>query len=113
MSPVSGTKRATIRFAPVYDIISTIVYPESTRNMALGINGVYDIDSFSEELFEAAAEKAGLGKKMAMQRFAKMKNQFEDALTQSTNELQNAGFIAASGLRDQILLGRAAGLKGD
>lgn len=104
---------ATIRFAPVYDIISTIVYPESTRNMALGINGVYDIDAFSEELFEAAAEKAGLGKKMAMQRFAKMKNQFEDALTQSTNELQNAGFIAASGLRDQILLRRAAGLKGD
>ena len=56
----------SIRLAPAYDIVSTMIYERSTENMALSINGVCNIDEISRELFENMAAQVGIGTKMAM-----------------------------------------------
>ena len=59
----------SVRLAPAYDIISTMIYESSTENMALSINGVCNINEISRESFEKMTGKIGIGSKMAMKRF--------------------------------------------
>ena len=54
LSLLYGEDLKTIRLAPAYDIVSTMIYESSTENMALSIDGkyiIYDItrDSFLKE----------------------------------------------------------------
>ena len=47
----------SVRLAPAYDIISTMIYESSTENMALSINGVCNINEISRESFEKMTGK--------------------------------------------------------
>ena len=92
-----------IRLAPAYDIISTCVYRESSRRMAIEIGGTFDIDQISREHFISAAEEAGLGKRMAMNRFDDMVEHFENALKESAKTLSEIGFGESSSICGKIL----------
>ena len=93
----------SIRLAPAYDIISTVIYNESTRNMAFSIGGAYAIEEITETSFRLAAKDAGLGERIAMRRLEDLRNRFQAALHSSAEELAAAGYPLAEELEQRIL----------
>lgn len=93
----------TIRLAPAYDIISTMIYESSTENMALSIGGIYNIHNISREEFKKEAKNIGLGSKIAIKRFDNMVSNFERALRESAEQLKNQGFEGVEDIASQIL----------
>ena len=93
----------SVRLAPAYDIVSTMVYESSTENMALSINGVCNIKEISRDLFEKMASKVGLGPKIAMKRFDAMVNRFVEAINQAKEELKGLGFSHVEEIYEKIM----------
>ena len=92
-----------IRLAPAYDIVSTVIYDQSTRDMAFRIGGVHSIDEITSDDFRAAAADVGLGGRMAMRRYEQMCRQFRTALRRSTEELIASGYPKAAEIERRIL----------
>lgn len=103
LSLLYGEDMKSIRLAPAYDMISTMIYESSTENMALSIGGMYGIYDITRESFEREAEKVGLGKKIAMRRFDAMAEKFENAMMHAMNDLQEQGFRHIDTLYEQII----------
>ena len=93
----------SIRLAPAYDIVSTMIYERSTENMALSINGVCNIDEISRELFENMAAQVGIGTKIAMKRFDVMVKGFVEAINQAKEELKEQGFNQVESIYEMIM----------
>lgn len=93
----------SIRLAPAYDIVSTTVYEQSTREMAFRIGGARSIDDITADSFRTAAREVGLGERMAIRRYELMSKQFRTALRQSTEELVSAGYSKAAEIEERIL----------
>jgi HipA-like C-terminal domain len=51
-----------IRLSPLYDIVSTVYYPELSRDMAMKLAREYSWEKIMPRDFEQLAEEAGLGK---------------------------------------------------
>ncbi len=102
LSLLYGEDLKTIRLAPAYDIISTMVYDNCTENMAMSIDGIYDINQITRESFEKEAEYIGLGKKIAMKRFDTMVNNFVKAMQLAQNELKEQGFYQVDDICNKI-----------
>lgn len=92
-----------VRLAPAYDIISTTIYPGSSREMAIGIGGKRSIDQISRNDFLASASAAGLGRKIAAKHFDTLANSFENALTETALELTEQGFTEVKSIKEKIL----------
>jgi serine/threonine-protein kinase HipA len=60
------------RFAPVYDILCTVYYPELASKMAMKIGGEYDSRKIRPQDFERLAEEAGLAKPMLKRRVSEV-----------------------------------------
>ena len=103
ISLLYDTDMKRICMAPAYDIISTCVYGESSRDMAVAIGGELDIRQIGRKHFEVAAGEAGLGRQMAMRRFDELADGFEDALKASANELTEKGHAKADQICEKIL----------
>lgn len=99
----------SIRLAPAYDIISTVVYPASTRNMAFAVGGDYLIDDISEQTFRKAAKEAGLGEKMALGCLYTMLGKLEESMSESASILEEQGFSKVHSLQRSILENGIAG----
>lgn len=93
----------SIRLAPAYDIVSTMIYENSTENMALGIYGIHNINEITRESFEKTAVQVGMGTKMAMKRFDAMVSGFSDAMNRAKAELKQKGFEQAEQISEQIM----------
>lgn len=93
----------SIRLAPAYDIVSTMIYESSTENMALSIGGIYNINEIIRESFEKVAVQVGIGKKIAMKRFDSMVCGFSDAMNQAKAELKQQGFEQVEQISEQIM----------
>ena len=63
-----GTANQEVRLAPLYDIVSTVYYPELSRDMAMNIGGEYSSEKVMPKNFEQLAEEAGLGKPLVRRR---------------------------------------------
>jgi serine/threonine-protein kinase HipA len=63
-----GTANLEIRLAPLYDVVSTIYYPELSKDMAMKIGGEYSSDRVTPRDFEKLAEEAGLAKPIVRRR---------------------------------------------
>ncbi len=63
-----GTDTLQIRLAPLYDIVSTIYYPELSRDMAMKIGGEYSSENVFPVNFERLAVEAGLAKPIVKRR---------------------------------------------
>ena len=98
-----GKDLRRIRLAPAYDIVSTVIYEQSTRNMAFSIGEAKALDDISRDSFRAAAREAGLGERMAMRRFDAMAARFRKALHESATELVHDGYLKAAELEERIL----------
>ena len=93
----------SIRLAPAYDIVSTVVYESSTREMSMKIGQSINIDEVTAESFEKASSDIGLGRNLAMSRYHEMLDKFEISLREAANELNEEGFAAAIDLCEKIL----------
>ena len=93
----------SVRLAPAYDLVSTVVYKSSAENMAFSIDGIYSINDICRKSFENAAVKAGIGSTMAMRRFDKMVSDFENALMLAKEELISNGFDQAYQISNLIM----------
>jgi len=67
-----GTANLEIRLSPLYDIVSTVYYPELSRDMAMKIGGEYSSEKVTAKNFEQLAEEAGLGKPLVRARVPQM-----------------------------------------
>ena len=92
-----------ITFAPAYDIISTVIYPGNSMDMAIGIAGERNIRAIRRDHFAAAAIDAGLSKRISLQHFDNLADNFEDALTESAHELVRQGYSRAEDISTEIL----------
>ena len=92
----------TLRLAPAYDLLAAAIYP-TTRELSFRIGGAATLDAVTEASFEAAAREAGLGVRMAMQRYHQMVEAFVPALRAASEALQAEGFTEAAELAEQIL----------
>ena len=92
LSLVYSEDLKTVRLAPAYDIISTMIYDSSTEDMALGIGGVYNIREIDRTAFEKQAKEVGLGANMAMKRFDAMVKNFPKALLDASILLKSQGY---------------------
>lgn len=93
----------SIRLAPAYDIVSTMIYKNSTEDMALSIDGKYNINEISRESFGKAATQVGIGSKIAMRRFDTMVNGFTTALQKAKRELDMLGINQTDWIGEQIM----------
>lgn len=93
----------SIRLAPAYDIISTVIYQGSSREMAIGIGGERMLGHITREHFAKAAADAGLSKKLALKHLDMMAGSFEDALKEAARKLTEDGYPKAKDIMDQIL----------
>ncbi|MBQ2071502.1 MAG: HipA domain-containing protein, partial [Oscillospiraceae bacterium] len=92
----------TLRLAPAYDLLGAAIYP-TTREISFRIGGAATLDAVTEASFEAAAREAGLGVRMAMQRYHRMVETFVPAIRAASEALQAEGFPEAAELAEQIL----------
>jgi serine/threonine-protein kinase HipA len=92
-----------VRLAPAYDLISTSIYPSSTRNMAFKIGDHLSLDEITPEDFKRSAKACGIGLKIAEKHFTKMRRAFKPALERAAASLIEQGFVNARYLTDRIL----------
>ncbi len=92
LSLVYSEDLKTVRLAPAYDIISTMIYDSSTEEMALSIGGTYNIKDIDRIAFERQAKEVGLGTTMAMKRFDAMVKNFKRALLDASKTLKKQGY---------------------
>ena len=109
ISLLYGKDLRQIRLAPAYDIVSTVVYEQSTRDMSFSIGGTKALDDISRDSFREAARDVGLGERMALRRFDAMTERFRTALHESALDLVHDGYCKATELEDAIL--ETAGIK--
>jgi serine/threonine-protein kinase HipA len=57
-----------VSLSPLYDIVSTVYYPEISRTMAMKLGGEYSSEKVMPRNFEQFAEEAGLAKPMVRRR---------------------------------------------
>ena len=69
-----------IRLSPLYDIVSTVYYPELSREMAMKIGREYSSEKIMPEDFEQLAAEAGLGKALVRRRVPELAATVKDAL---------------------------------
>jgi serine/threonine-protein kinase HipA len=60
------------RLAPLYDILSTIYYPDLSKKMAMEIGGEYSSEEIIPKHFEKMAEETGLTKPLVKQRISEI-----------------------------------------
>ena len=101
-----GPDLKKIRLAPAYDVISTVIYESSAREMAFHIGGEIDIDRIDREAFRRAAAECGLGDKIAMKHFDDLQKNFRECLMKAAEELKTQGFVKAKKLAERILAER-------
>ena len=103
LSLLYGEDLKSIRLAPAYDIISTMIYESSTENMALSIGGIYEINQIGRNEFKEEASMLGLGSRIAMKHFDALAAGFEKAVCQAKEELKEQGFQDIDVISQQIL----------
>ena len=93
----------TMRLAPAYDLVSTTVYEQSTRDMAFYIGGEILLDKITRNTFKSAAKEIGISERMALDRFDSMKERFIPALKEASEQLCDTGYQRAAVLSKKIL----------
>jgi serine/threonine-protein kinase HipA len=91
---------------PAYDIVSTVIYDSSTKDMAMNIDGSYNLGEITRDSFAAEAKLCGLGVKPALAAFDAMSEHFPAALDQAADTLEKQGFSDAKDIAQRIIAKR-------
>lgn len=106
LSLVYDRNLKSVRLAPAYDILSTIVYDTHSRQMAFAIGGEFEWDRIDRECFVRACDEIRLNGKIFMKRFDDLCERFEPALSQASEVLTGEGFTGAKDLADRYRMKR-------
>lgn len=93
----------SVRLAPAYDIVSTVLYGTHSTEMAFSIGGEIEWGKMSRKCFEEACRDIGLSKKLFMAEFDHMAGSFEDALKEAAGSMENEGFENISAMAEEII----------
>jgi len=74
------------RLSPLYDIVSTVYYPDLSQDMAMKIGAAYSSEKITAKDFEQLADEAGLGKALVRRRVPEL----ADTVIQSLAKLEIA-----------------------
>lgn len=100
---IYGDDLKTVRLAPAYDMLSTVIYSSLPGKMAFSIGGEYDIEKISGAEMMRAAEEIGLGRSVAMEKYRELSEKFDPMLDKTACELYEMGFEKAKDIKDEIL----------
>lgn len=92
-----------IKLAPAYDMISTVIYKESSRELAIRIGNCHMIDEVDEKALSSAAEEAGMRPSIALKRYHFMRERLPSVMRQTAEELAREGYPQAQLLCGLIL----------
>ena len=98
----------SVRLAPAYDIVSTVLYDTHSSEMAFSVGGEIEWSRISRNCFEDACRECGLNKKLFMPRLDNMRAEFRGALLQAAEEVSASGFTDAAVMARRILEARDA-----
>ena len=93
----------TVRLAPAYDLISTVIYEDSTHEMAFSIGSKRDVFALKRDSFKKLADSIGISDRMANERFDSVLDRFEEAISGSSKELAEMGFKEAKKIAKKII----------
>lgn len=79
-----------VRLSPLYDLLSTVYYPELSDTMAMKIGGEYTPNNVRPHHFEQLAEDAGLSKPMVLKRAPLIADKMLAALPDVASKISNA-----------------------
>lgn len=102
LSLIYDSRLKSVRLAPAYDIVSTIVYDTHSSEMAFSIGGEIEWSRIGRQNFAKAAEEIGLNGRICMARYDEMASHFDAALTQAAAELAETGYEEAGAIADKI-----------
>jgi serine/threonine-protein kinase HipA len=85
--PGAGMEDVQVRLAPLYDVVSTIYYPELSQEMAMKIGGEYSSAKVTPQNFEKLAEEVGLAKPLVRRRVPELADAILSTL--ANLEIQN------------------------
>jgi serine/threonine-protein kinase HipA len=103
ISLVYDRKLKSVRLAPAYDIVSTIVYDSHSTEMAFSVGGEIEWNKIDRRCFEEACKESGLYKKLFMERFDRMREMFRPSLMMAAEVMKDEGYNAAVDLAGKIL----------
>ena len=93
----------SVRLAPAYDIVSTVVYDTHSLKMAFAIGGEIEWSRVDRNCFERACDEIGVSRKIFMKRYDRLEEQFEPALRKAAGRLTAAGYEETGKLADRLL----------
>lgn len=96
------TDLKSVRLAPAYDIVSTLIYNTSS-NMSFFIGDEVDINKISRNTFLDASNELGIGRRLVEKVFDETANRFETSLKMAADEVAESGFKDAKKMQKEIL----------
>lgn len=94
---------AGLHLAPAYDIVSTTIYPGHTRTLSMYIGERHAIDQIRRSDFAEGARRSGIRSAVILKQVDTMADNFERAINQAADALQDKGYKNAGTIRDRIL----------
>ena len=94
---------SSIRLAPAYDIVSTVIYDTHSSEMAFSIGGEIEWKKLDRNCFEEACKEIGLSKKLFMAELDHMAEGFEEALMEAAESMEAEGFSDISAMAHKII----------
>lgn len=91
--------------APLYDVISTVLYPEIYLEMGVSFGGDRRIDRVTREAIEGAAARCGLPKDLVWSTFEELGCTIPGALEEEADKLAHEGYPEAKSILAPILCG--------
>lgn len=92
-----------IRLSPAYDMVSTVVYETSSRDMAFYIGHELAIEEINRNSFRQAAEYCRINPDLALRHLDRLSDGFEKALNTSCLKLKDQGIPFVENIKEKIL----------
>ena len=99
----------TPSLAPLYDVLSTAVYPNLAGRMAMSIGGAKEFDEVTAASFDAFSSKCGISPKFTRGRIDRAVQMLTSAVKATAEELSDAGHPSDIYARISLQISRRAG----
>ena len=83
----------SVRLAPAYDLVSTLVYGESSTDMSIAIAGELRWDRINKDTFLEASEEMGLSRKVIAREFDRIISMLPSAIRETAVQMEAEEFL--------------------
>ena len=98
-----------VRLAPAYDILSTVLYSETTRDMSFQVGDVYDLRAVDRATICNAAKECDVSVGVVNEIMDRFFDRFMPSLSKAEDTLAAQGFSKARQMADAIRKARLLG----